>query len=619
MNTHLAWIRLIAAAAIAAVGLNGNVAQAQYAPYAAQPNGYGAQPYGTQPYGAQPYPTATPYGTQPVAPYGAPQSQAYTPAPQTPYMAARSNPYPTPQYQQPTSQPAYPTLAQQSNGQTALGSSGTLPTPAQAMGGEGMNGQTSYDQSYGGNGNQDGSSPYPTTGNYYGASGCANGSCGGYGDYSNGCGTDYGVSGYFDQSCGGTQWFGGVYALYMERDNPSYRRLSVGMNTPPAAGYPYYPPSSTTVLSTDDIDHDYREGVEIRFGSTFTIGSACDSGCDPYGYGYGGGGYGGGCGTCSCPQTYAWEFGWWAIDGDIASASYINANPSGTFRQYGTVNYAGLRYDGGSGDRTVNQYYDYQMPVNDPGTYVWPDGSADDTRVHAQRVRTNFRASNLELNIFRLPMIGGPVCSSSGCGGCDTCETSCGSPFSLTGLCGIRYFRVDDDFESATEWGTDAGGAYGNYDGWYNGANELFHDIQVENHLVGFQLGANMCYNVSCKSNLFWDTNFGLYNNHINHYQRMYNPFSGNYAEFSQENRNFVVQSDKNDIAFLGEMRLGGTYDFSCHCRGVLAYRAVAISGLALSTDQIGDEYSNWGDTARIDSDGSIIIHGVQVGVECRY
>jgi len=66
-------------------------------------------------------------------------------------------------------------------------------------------------------------------------------------------------------------------------------------------------------------------------------------------------------------------------------------------------------------------------------------------------------------------------------------------------------------------------------------------------------------------------------------------------------------------------MRLGGAYDFTCHWRGVIAYRALAAAGLALSDEQIRPEFSNWANMARIDSNGSMIIHGLQVGVECSY
>jgi hypothetical protein len=92
-----------------------------------------------------------------------------------------------------------------------------------------------------------------------------------------------------------------------------------------------------------------------------------------------------------------------------------------------------------------------------------------------------------------------------------------------------------------------------------------------------------------------------------------YDPATGGTGE------GFDVSSDKDDIAFLGELRMGGSYDFSCHWRGVLAYRAVAMTGIATSTDQIPTDFTNPQWVALIDSDNSMVVHGVQTGVECRY
>ena len=83
--------------------------------------------------------------------------------------------------------------------------------------------------------------------------------------------------------------------------------------------------------------------------------------------------------------------------------------------------------------------------------------------------------------------------------------------------------------------------------------------------------------------------------------------------------RELPVRSDKDDIAFLGELRLGGSYDITCNWRAVAAYRAVAIAGMATSTDQIPDEFTNAEYVGIIDSDNSMIVHGLQVGAECRY
>ena len=48
--------------------------------------------------------------------------------------------------------------------------------------------------------------------------------------------------------------------------------------------------------------------------------------------------------------------------------------------------------------------------------------------------------------------------------------------------------------------------------------------------------------------------------------------------------------SSKNDVAFLGEMRLGGGFLITSHWRAMLAYRAIAISGVASGpgSDQAG-------------------------------
>jgi hypothetical protein len=257
---------------------------------------------------------------------------------------------------------------------------------------------------------------------------------------------------------------------------------------------------------------------------------------------------------------------------------------------------------------------------------------ANDVRILAQRVRSNFKAQNVELNFLRLPVAGVSTCGvgydqCDPCnGGAEACGPSCGSPFSVTALCGIRYIRFDDDFEYATMWGYDDDGTGSGpldpasetfYTPWDLTGNELFYDVNVDNHLAGFQLGANMNYCVSCRCNTFWYTNFGLYNNHVESYQRVYGTLGP--AVWTQSGEDATVRSDKDDVAFVGEMLIGGSYDFTCHWRGILAYRAIAVSGVALSVDQMPESFANEEQVALIDSDGSLIIHGVTTGVECRY
>jgi Putative beta barrel porin-7 (BBP7) len=621
MKRHLGWVHVAATAAIVA-GSSLPHAVAQYAPYRPIPQQPAQRPVAAPQQVApamQPMYTAyRPQGPQyrgpAAAPYGQPVGYPQT-AVGYPQTAAA---YPQTAMQYPQYQ-GYPLMAQQpSEAMPAPTPSETLPTPPQATngvvptngtavpGGTVMpNGQGMPMQDHG----YVGTGGYPSTGH---------GDMSGYGyghGYGNNCGyQDYGVGNYFNQPCNDTQWFGGVYWLFMNRDDGEFRRLTSQLDTPSA--YPYYPTADQTVLSTDNVDHDFRSGFEVRFGSTLSNNNWYADDCDHYGYGNG---CDTGCQQSCATATFAWEVGYWLLDDDVNTAQVVDDNVDDTNRMYGMKNFAGIEYNG----EPVNLWYDYQVPVEDPaGTPPWGSVPA---RVIAQRVRSNFRAQNLELNLLRIPVCGGSSCGygSTGCDdgngyGVANCAPVCESPFTMVTLCGFRYLRVDDDFEYATMWATGGPGAWvpPAYTPW-DGVGELYYDINVDNHLAGFQLGANMNYCVSCKCNVFWNTNFGLYNNHITSYQRVYGELGP--ATWVGSGEDVSVESDKDDVAFVGEMQVGGSYDFNCNWRGILAYRAVAISGVALSTDQIPEDFSNQEHVALIDSDGSLIIHGVQAGVEFRY
>ncbi len=413
-----------------------------------------------------------------------------------------------------------------------------------------------------------------------------------------GCNEGHGLSKYFDNPCHDTVWFGGVYWLFMERDRPAPRKMTVSVDhstMPPS----YYPQGDRTVLVSPD--HDFRSGVEVRFGSTFAIGD----GCDP----------------CCAPQTYAWEIGWWGLDDDLQQQTTVqDFTGMPDTRRYGMINFAGLEHNGGgAGYRPMNEYYGYSMPIEAPVPMPMP-GDPGYYTVVAQRVRTNFQAQNLELNIIRFPIcnIGGGSCNT----GCDPCQASCApkSCFSMFGSCGVRYFRTDDDFGYDTEYGTYVGG--GNYDdtmydGWRGDSNQIYYDIQVDNNLVGPQLGWMMNYCVGCKWNFFLNSNFGIMANMIEHQQSMWS--NGGMIRYTHSQNDFYVESDKTDIAFLGELRAGGSYDISCNWRAMLAYRAFALSGIATATEQIATDYTNGDWVGLIDSNNSLIIHGIQAGIECRY
>jgi hypothetical protein len=612
-RSHLAWMRTLALAT-AAAGLGAATASAQYLPFSGKPKAPAAQPAATAPYQTAaraayaPQSVAYPVGYPTTATPQQPVYTAYRPQPPqaaAPVAAQYQSPQTTPaQYPQTAAQypgyPTYPTVAQQ----TAMSTPGpsptteTMPMPAAANGstnGGAVVEQNGYSNGYAIGGCNCSAGGYPTTGSY------------------NDCnyGNDYGLGSYMDNSCGDNVWFGGLYWLFMERDDASPHRLAVQIDDN-SATYPYYPPASTTVLTTSDSSSDFRSGAEIRFGSTFSI-RGCDSGSGGCGYGYGGCG---GCNSCgNCPQTYAWEVGYWALDDDVNTLrTTADLGPTDNLRYYSMKNFAGLEYDrDGAGStytwRPVNDYYDYQMPVGDPNA---APPAAGDIRVVYNTVRSNFQAQNLELNFLRLPLMccggcGGCGCDSGsgGCGGCDSCV----APYSVTGFCGVRYFRIDDDFVF--------GSTFTEYDGANWGANDnLNYRVNVDDQLVGFQLGANMNYCVACRWNVFCDTCFGIYDNIIDVSQSVYG--SGT-VRFANSGNDATIGGSTDAVAFLGELRVGGAYDVTCNWRLVAAYRAVAATGLALSTDQIPENFADETTAIHINTDGSMIVHGIQLGAECRY
>ncbi len=594
MKIHLAWMRFAAAAVIATFGGEFAVGQSQYAPSTA-----------IQPYVAQPDASVAPYGVQPTP------SQAMPVYPTTPYPLVADKPTyantqreaskaslprqdryavtapalaAPPQYQPPQYQPP---VAQRSAGSSALGMRTAMNYSAEPQQVETLpkpNGNAISPSFPPGNSM---AAPYPASGDgtagYFASD--PGYSAGGNGVY--GC-ESCGVDGYLPNGKSGARWFGGVYGLVMARDNPSGEQLSVLIDES-STTFPVFPSQGTTVLWTNSNDFDYQGGAEIRIGAVFSTGGSYDDTCGSY---------------CR-QQDYAWEAVYWWLDDDPDLYQYNVPLVDPDLRLHSLRNFSGLEYDpdgaaGPSGFVPMNVFYDYQLPINQPAAPV-----AGDIRVQDQSIRTNFSAQNLELNLLRLPMF---TACGTGCDG-DTCST-CEPSLTIVGLCGFRYLRIDDDFGFGS-W-------YSEFDGtnWVEGSDMLSYDINVDNHLVGFQLGANMGYRVASRWSVFWDTSFGIYNNYIESQQSVHG--NGD-VRFIATGADGTLSSNKDDLAFLGEMRLGTAYDISANVRGVLAYRAIGITGVALSTEQLADDFSSSAAVQRIDSDGSLVIHGAQAGVEWRY
>lgn len=232
----------------------------------------------------------------------------------------------------------------------------------------------------------------------------------------------------------------------------------------------------------------------------------------------------------------------------------------------------------------LNTVFDFQ-PLNIGATNV--NGLYDAAQAH--RVRRDWQFHNVEINWLQ------------GYG-------YNGNNLEVGLLAGVRYFRFDEGFQYAS---ADQNAQFG-----ADPANEAYYDIDVENHLVGVQLGVNAGYRVGQRMRLRARPRMGVYNNHINQSQRIYNVNGvavvgpGNPLEGAA----YDINTSKDDVSFVAEIDLGFDYLIWGGWSLNVGYRALGITGVGLATSQIPRNFADIPGAEDIDNDESLILHGGYLG-----
>jgi hypothetical protein len=216
---------------------------------------------------------------------------------------------------------------------------------------------------------------------------------------------------------------------------------------------------------------------------------------------------------------------------------------------------------------------------------------------------------NLEINLIGYscccdrPGFGGGY-GRGGCGGCgDACGDCCApcNPFCFSWFGGIRLFRFYENLLFATS---------DNNTDFVFDANEAYYDVRVHNNLVGGQIGGRVDYYVlGGKLGLFFAPKMGIYGNHVSHQSFLR---TGNGELFN-------IETYKNDVAFLGQIDVGGDYYITDNLKLFGGYRLVGVAGVALSDNQIPQNIADSAAIADVDSNGSLLLHGAFMGLEYRF
>ena len=273
--------------------------------------------------------------------------------------------------------------------------------------------------------------------------------------------------------------------------------------------------------------------------------------------------------TCGCGD-WGMGFTYWGIYPAAQQADIYNTTyPIGTY----------LRFDG----------LDYN---GNPGTLYW-------NNVFHQRIVTNQQINSVELNLF-----GNCGCGLWGCNSCMGCQ--CGPRLGTGWGMGLRYFQFNDDFRFYSD----------NADNVFDdSANEIQYLQRTRNNLLGFQIAGGLNYRVFNCFSVYGTSKAGIYGNHAIVNQAVYGsagdatvnngPYTGTAYRF---------QSSANNLAFLGQLDLGGRYQIN-KCWSIDGgYRMVGVTGLALTDGQIPSNFAYIPDAQRVHSGDCILLHGGYVG-----
>lgn len=349
-------------------------------------------------------------------------------------------------------------------------------------------------------------------------------------------------------------WFGGVFGLYMNRDNENHHMFS-------------YDDACESIQMTDSRDShpDMMSGMEVQVGRCFN------------------------CGLNAIQAVY---WGVFPQDGSsplpdsgstITTADCVRGNLDGI------LNWESLNYNGANAGHWV-----------------------DCAQAHAIFRENEWR--NLEINLLQF---GDASCFGGGCGGkmgcaggkgepCGKCD-SCGKNFRYGWLAGIRWFN----FRDSLVFGADTVNRSFTY-----APEELFYSVQTVNNLVGFQLGGIGQYFVTPRLSLDFGQKAGFFGNRCEQ-ESWIGGAAGTAVINNGPNcgRAFDISSTKNAFSILGELDLGLSYRFTQCWTASAGYRAVGATGIALPTNQMYPDVRGINDLEDVDSNGSVIVHGGYAGL----
>lgn len=181
--------------------------------------------------------------------------------------------------------------------------------------------------------------------------------------------------------------------------------------------------------------------------------------------------------------------------------------------------------------------------------------------------------------------------------------TESGGPLSVTGLAGARWVRFRED----TSYGA---AAFGTNFGQNLGMDTAFFNEALRNNYIGGQLGARAQYFITDRFRFYATPKFGvgalLVDKHV--VLQRGDGFVG-----------FDEDSYKNDVAMLGQLDIGFSFQATARLSGFFGYRAMGMVGVAMFENNIPRDFGVLDEVNYVATNGSLILHGATAGIQFTY
>ncbi len=281
-------------------------------------------------------------------------------------------------------------------------------------------------------------------------------------------------------------------------------------------------------------------------------------------------------GHCFCACSV--EVSYWGLFPEVAESNLYD--PAGATALNTTLNiHSEVVYNPGGGNVAITTLFD---------------------AAERHRLRRSYELHNVECNF--LSGLG------SSCGGCPPC----GSGGTAQWLGGFRFLRFNDGFDFYSD----------TIDTTFSGdPNEVYYAVKTENNLFGLQVGGRGEYWCGGRMRFSASTKFGAFVNQIDHHSFLGGSAGAATIGGAGPNAGMVwdVNSNTSTISFLGEFDFGTSYQLTQRWSARCGYRVMAVTGMALSTNQLPRDFRGIQDVAAIDTNGSLIIHGGYLGAEFNF